>query len=396
MNLADLVLVLLAALLAWRGYRRGALRQIFEFGGGFLGLLAGAALGPRLVREYTDRAGIEAALLSLLVVFVALSLGQILGYLVGARFGAFAHKMRLGKADSIVGAGLGVAAAVIAFWLIGSLLVLGPSQAVSHQLAKSRVLRWANDVRQPPDLLAVLQQYLDTSGFPQVFIGIPPQIGGDVDLPSSKLAKRAVEAARDSTLRMVVDACGGTQLGTGWVAAPETVVTNAHVVAGGSIISVERLGEAGTGGLEGNVVLFDPRLDLAVVRVDGLEAPVLPLLTNDLERGSPGATLGFPGSEQGDFVSKAAAVQTVFNARGRDIYGRDEVLREIYELRAHVQQGDSGGPFVTPQGKVAGVIFAASTTDSGTGYALTGSEVQDEVARGADLAAPVSTGRCTR
>lgn len=371
------------------------MRQIFEFGGGFLGLLAGAALGPLLVREYTDRAGLEAALLSLLVVFIALSIGQILGYLIGLRFGALARKMRLGKVDAALGAGFGVVAAFVAFWLIGSLLVLGPSQAVSHQLAKSKLLRWANDVRKPPDLLAVLQQYLDTSGFPQVFVGIPPQISEDVELPSNKLAKRAARAAQDSTVRIVVPACGGTQLGTGWVSAPETVVTNAHVVAGGGTISVEKREEVGTGGVQGRVVLFDPRLDLAVVKVAGLDAEPLPLLTRDLEPGTPGATLGYPGSEQGGFVATGAAVQNVFNARGRDIYGNEEVLREIYELRARVQQGDSGGPFVTPQGEIAGVIFAASTTDGSTGYALTGSEVQDEVERGGDLSAPVGTGRCT-
>ncbi|MDQ4095131.1 MAG: MarP family serine protease [Actinomycetota bacterium] len=395
MNLADLFVFLLAILLAWRGYRRGGLRQIFEFGGGFLGLIAGAALGPRLVREYTDRAGLEAALLSLLVVFIALSIGQIIGYFIGARFGAFARKIRLGKADAVLGAVLGVAAALIAYWLIGSLLVLGPSQAVSRQLAESKVLRWANDVRRPPDLLAVLQQYLDTSGFPQVFIGIPPQIGDDVDLPSNKLAQKAVAAARDSTLRIVVPACGGTQLGTGWVSAPETVVTNAHVVAGSSGVNVEAEGEVGTGGLEGQVVLFDPRLDLAILKVPDLQASPLPLITRNLDSGSPGATLGYPGVEQGRFEANAAAVQNVFDARGRDIYGDEEVLREIYELRARVQQGDSGGPFVTPQGKVAGVIFAASTTQGGTGYALTGSEVQDEIERGATLSQEVATGRCT-
>ncbi|MDQ4145610.1 MAG: MarP family serine protease [Actinomycetota bacterium] len=395
MNLADAAVVLLALLFAWRGYRRGAVRQVFEFGGGLLGLMAGAALGPRLVREYTDRAGIEAALLSLLVVFVALSIGQILGYLIGARFGAMARKARLGKVDSALGATIGVLAALIAYWLIGSLLVLGPSQTVAKQLSRSKVLRWANDVRRPPDLLAVLQQYLDTSGFPQVFVGIPPTFSEDVDLPSNKLQARAVRAAQDSTVRIVVPACGGTQLGTGWIAAPDTVVTNAHVVAGGGTISVEDQESIGTGGLEGRVVLFDDHLDLAVVRVSGLQGPVLPLLTEDLEAGSPGATLGFPGSAQGKFVPKGAAVQAVFNARGRDIYGRDEVLREIYELRAQVQQGDSGGPFVTPQGKVAGVIFAASTTDGSTGYALTGSEVEDEIERGAESREPVNTGRCT-
>ena len=396
MNLADLIVIVVALLVAWRGYHRGAIRQAFEFGGGFLGLIAGAALGPALVREYTDRAGMEAALLSLLVVFVSLSIGQILGYLIGLKFGALARKARLGKVDSALGAGVGVVATLLVYWLVGSLLLEGPSPAVSRELARSRVLRWANDVRRPPDLLAVLQQYLDTSGFPQVFVGIPPSVGGeDVELPSGRRALQAVEAARGSTVRIVAPACGGTQLGTGWIAAPETVVTNAHVVAGAGTVSVEEQGEEGTGGDQGSVVLFDPRLDLAILRVGGLTGEPLTLLTRQLEIGSPGATLGYPGSEGGGFVGGPAAVQNVFDARGRDIYGDEEVVREIYELRADVEQGDSGGPFVTPKGDVAGVIFAASTTSRGTGYALTGSEVADEIQEGSQRTDPVGTGRCT-
>jgi S1-C subfamily serine protease len=396
MNLADGVVILLAGLLAWRGYRRGALQQIFELGGGFLGLIGGAALGPHLAREYTDRAGPEAAILSLAVVFVCLSIGQILGYLIGARFSSMAKKAKLGQVDAGLGAGLGALAAIFAYWLIGSLLLIGPSQAVSRQLSESAILRWANGVQRPPDLLAVVQQYLDTSGFPQVFVGIPPSITEQVDLPSGPQARKAAAAADQSTVRIVVPACGGTQLGSGWISAPDTVVTNAHVVAGGpSSVSVEEEDQAGSGGVEGTVVLFDDHLDLAVIHVEGLSGDPLPLLTTDKDSGSPGAVLGYPGSRQGQLVTGPAAVQNVFNARGRDIYGDQEVLREIYELRAQVEQGNSGGPFVTPEGEVAGVIFAASTTDGQTGYALTGSEVADEVRAGASRTQPVATGRCT-
>jgi S1-C subfamily serine protease len=184
-------------------------------------------------------------------------------------------------------------------------------------------------------------------------------------------------------------------LGTGWIAAEDTVVTNAHVVAGGSEVMVEQEEGIGTGGLPGAVVLFDDRIDLAVVRVDGLSGPSLRLTTAELNRGSPGATLGFPGAQGGALDASRAAVQQLFNARGKDIYGRRDVLRQVYELRAHVRQGDSGGPFVLPNGRVAGVVFAASTTDGGTGYALTGAEVQDEVRRGAGRTSAVATGSCT-
>lgn len=394
MNLTDLVIILLAALLGWRGYHRGALRQTFEFGFGFLGLLVGAALGPRIVREYTDRAGVEAALLSLLVIFVALSIGQIIGYLIGIRFGELAKRARLGEVDSTLGAVLGGVATFIGFWLIGSLLVQGPSRPIANQLSDSAVLRWMNGVRTPPDLLAYLQKYLDTSGFPQVFAGVPPPISEPVDLPSERKARQASEAADQSTLRIVVPACGGTQLGTGWVAAPDTVVTNAHVVAGGDRFLVEEQDTVGEG-VAGTVVLFDDRIDIAVIHIEGVGGPPLPLTTESLEPGSPGATLGYPGNENGQLVAKRAAVQNEFRAVGRDIYGRQEVARNVYELRGRVRQGDSGGPFVTPAGKVAGVVFAASTTNTGTGYALTGAEVQDEIREGATRTERVATGSCT-
>ena len=359
-----------------------------------MGLLFGAYLGPRLVREYTDRAGVEAALLSLVVVFITLSIGQIIGYVIGARFGAMAKRAQLGKVDAGLGALIGAVAAFVAYWLVGSVLVLGPSRAVANELSNSAVLRIANNVSRPPDLLRYLQQYRDTSGFPQVFVGIPPGGGEPVKLPSKKSARKATAAAEASTVRIVVPACGGTQLGSGWVAAEDTVVTNAHVVAGGDRVTIEQQ-ETIDAGVTGTVVLFDDHLDLAVIRVAGLTTKPLPLRTEELNRGAPGATLGYPGARQGQLVAHPAAVQNVFQARGRDIYGRDEVQREVYELRSPVRQGDSGGPFVTPSGDVAGVVFAASTTDGDTGYALTGAEVQDEVREGAKRTLAVATGECT-
>src|SRR5918998_1113587 len=101
MSLIDLIVVLLAALLAWRGWHRGMVRQAFEFGGAILGISVGAAVGPNVVSEYTDQAGVEAALLSLAVVFIALTIGQVLGYFVGAKAWAQVRKARLGTVDSV-------------------------------------------------------------------------------------------------------------------------------------------------------------------------------------------------------------------------------------------------------------------------------------------------------
>lgn len=393
MNIVDAIVIALAGFSGFRGWRSGFIRQAFEYGGGFIGLLAGVAVGPRVASAFTDEAGVQGALIALVVVFIGLSVGQALGFVVGHRLGQSAERKKLGTADAVLGSALGVAITVISFWLLGSVLVQGPSKPVAKALNKSVLLRSVNDAfPRPPNVFAYIQQYLNTSGFPQVFAGFPRSIGPPVKLPSNDLARRAFEAAEASTVRVVVPACGGTQLGSGWVAAESTVVTNAHVVAGGDQVTIED----SAGEHPGTVVVFDPKTDVAVVHVEGLAGPPLKLDTTDKDRGTPGATLGFPGEAGGQMVVHRAAVQAKYDASGRDIYGRAIVEREVYEIRSRVRQGDSGGPFVLPNGDVAGVVFAASTTDDDTGYALTGDEVSDEVQKGTGNAEPVGTGKCTR
>ncbi|MFN2389992.1 MAG: MarP family serine protease [Actinomycetota bacterium] len=396
MNLVDLVVLALAVVAALRGWRLGLLGQVFELGGGFGGLMLGVALGPQVADMVTEGNNVQGAVVSLVTVFVCVSVGQTVGYLLGHRFGSLAQRVRLGAVNSGLGSALGVGVVLLSFWLVGSLIAnVSPSRDVSRAFVRSRVLASLNDaLPQPPDVLGELRQYLDTSGFPQVFVGLPRSVSPPVDLPSNAAARRAVDAARTSTVRILVPACGGTQLGSGWVAGEDTVVTNAHVVAGGEEVTVQQ-----TNGVEvsGSVVLFDPRTDIAIVHVDGaLSGPVLRLDTDALGRGTPGATLGFPGAGGGRQVWHRAAIAASYRARGKDIYGRAEVTRAIYELRSPVRQGDSGGPFVTTEGDVAGVVFAAATTDGRTGYALTGFEVQDEVRAGIGRATPVATGRCAR
>ena len=390
MNLLDVTVIVIAIALGYRGWHKGLVGQVFELGGGFLGLIVGIALGPRIAAVFTDRPGLEGALISLLVVFVLLSIGQTAGYVLGHRGGVIARRARLGGVNQTLGAGFGVIFTVITFWLVGSLLVSVPSRPLARAFRESAVLREVGGVLpQPPNLVFYLRQYLDTSGFPQVFAGLPRPLAPQVDLPPGRDARAAVQAAQDSTVRVVVPACGGTQLGSGWVAGDSMVVTNAHVVAGGDTITIED----STGRHAGRVVFFDPRTDIAIVRADGIAGRALELAPRPLDRGEGGATLGFPGG--GPLDTHAAAVRDRYSAVGLDIYGQDEVSREVYELRSPVRQGDSGGPFVLPNGSVAGVVFAASTTDVGTGYALTGEEVMDELASGLAAEDPVPTGPCT-
>ena len=393
MNLVDLGVIVLAGMAAFRGWRRGFIGQLFEFGGGFLGLIAGVALGPRVASIFTDQAGAGAGLISIAAVFVMLSIGQAVGFIAGHRFAQFAQRARLGAFDSGMGSGLSIVVTFIAFWLIGGVLIHGPSKGLAKELTKSNTLSFMNDVMPPPpDVLAYIRHYLDTSGFPQVFAGLPRPVGEPVKLPSNAEAREASERADQSVVRIVVPACGGTQLGSGWIAAVDTVVTNAHVVSGGDSVTVQ---EEETGDHSGTVVVFDPKTDIAVIHVEGLSGPPLDLDMEIKERGTTGATLGYPGARGGTLVIKRAAVQAEYDATGKDIYGQSDARREVYELRAPVRQGDSGGPFVLSNGDVAGVVFAASTTDGDIGYALTAAEVEDEIEDGSDRTSAVSTGRCT-
>jgi S1-C subfamily serine protease len=151
--------------------------------------------------------------------------------------------------------------------------------------------------------------------------------------------------------------------------------------------------EVGTTIKSTEVVLFDPGFDLAVLRVSGLSAPPLTLDPGTVGRGAQAAVLGYPGG--GPFTVDAAGVMALFEAQGRDIYGEGLNLRNVYEIDALVRPGNSGGPLVLPDGKVAGVVFSRSTTDQNVGYALASPAVLTRVDEAAKVTNPVGTGPCT-
>jgi S1-C subfamily serine protease len=143
----------------------------------------------------------------------------------------------------------------------------------------------------------------------------------------------------------------------------------------------------------GTVVLYDPEIDVAVLRTTE-PGPALHLDASEVDRGARGAVVGYPGG--GDLTGKEAAVRGTIQAVGRDIYGNGTVTREVYELQSVIRPGNSGGPFVLVDGQVAGLVFAASTTDPEIGYALTSTEVLPDVRRAIGRTTPASTGACVR
>jgi S1-C subfamily serine protease len=386
MNALDLLLIVLLALSGVSGYRRGFTLQAFGFGGLLIGLVVGALLAPffaNIVDGPNARAG-----LAVLVLLAVAALGNAAGWFIGVHARHRAAS-KFAKADSVAGSAVAVVASLLAIWFLALNLANGPFPAIATEIRGSAVVRTLDAaLPQPPSLLAQVRRLFNRFGFPDVFSGIPPLPAEPVQPPSQAEARAAAEAAAASTLQVIGPACDVIQEGSGFVAADGYVVTNAHVVAGMDDPEVR----SAAGRSDATTVLFDPDLDLAILSVPGATGPPLPLATEPLDRGAPGAVLGYP--QGGPLDVRRAAVRRTIDAVGRDIYGHGEVERLVLELQTLVRPGNSGGPFVLPDGRVAGVVFAASSGDDDVGYAIAADEVQDPLRTATGQTTPVDTGPC--
>src|SRR6266568_3641600 len=367
-DLLDLFLIALIVFAAISGFRRGALFQIFTFGGQLVGLAS------------TPSSQSIVALVSFLAIA---ALGDALGWMLGARVWAATRASRLAPLDAAGGSMVSVVAMLLAIWFVGLNLANGPFPTLAREIRSSAVVRGlADTLPPPPSLLGQVRKFLNEFGFPEVFAGLPPAPGGAVEGPTKGQARHEFEDGKDYNLRIEGQACGRIQEGSGFVVASQYVITNAHVVAGERSISVQTFDGASQRGV---AVLFDPRIDVAVLRIASTPGPALHLAGHEFRRKAEGGGLSGVG----------AASRRIIHAEGRDIYGHGTVTRDIYELQAKVLPGNSGGPFVLANGEVAGLVFAASTTDPSIGYAITSTEVLPDVRRALGRTTPVSTGACT-
>ncbi len=388
MNIVDLVVLVVVALAAVQGLRLGAIVQVLTYGGFWIGLWLGALLASVTVRwSHAQSARTTLALVTMLGVAVLCGVaGRIGGNVVFVRV----HHGFVGSVDSVLGLVVAVVATLLVAWLLASTLANTSSLTLNSSIANSRILRSIDGVLPPPpSVFSRVQNFLSSEGFPPVFAQIAPITAGPVALPGDAQLQQAVDHAGASTVKIIGDGCGDIQEGSGFVVAPGVVVTNAHVIAG----IANPVVEDGFGSHPTTVVSFDPSYDLAVLRVNDLSEPALPLDASTVSRGTQAAVLGYPGG--GPFDVVPAGVMDEFQAQGRDIYGQGLTEREVYELQAVVRPGNSGGPLVEPDGEVIGVVFSRSTTNNDVGYALTSPGVLAEVQRAKTLTATVGTGPCT-
>jgi S1-C subfamily serine protease len=384
-NLLDVVIVVAVLVAIIRGIVRGLLVQLCSWIGVALGLVLGALAAPHVAGLAQGAPGKR--ILTLLCVVGVAIVGGIMGGLVGERLAEGAKQLNLGSLDTWLGGAVGGVATLLAIWLIAGSIATVRSANVGRWVQESAIIRRLDQSLPPvPSVTARLGRLLDPLGFPSVFAGIERAPAAPVVAPTTAEVQAGVARAEASTVRIVGKGCGGLLEGSGFVAAAGLVVTNAHVIAG---IRHPQVQDSG-GTHDAAPVLFDSGLDLAVLQVGGLAGPPLALASGDEPRGTVGAVLGYP--QNGPFRADPGAVLDEYRARGRDIYGSGLVTRTIYELQATVQPGNSGGPFVLPDGRVAGVVFARSVSESSVGYALTAADVADRLQRVAS--APVGTGAC--
>lgn len=393
MNLLDAILITAAVAFAVSGYRQGFVAGVLSFVGFLGGGLAGLALVPRIFGEVDGDIGVS--LIAIGLVLGVAVIGQVLASVVGGhvRERLIWHPARV--ADATGGAFLSVASMLIVAWFVGSAVATSALPTLGPAVRDSRVLHAVDRVmpNSAESLYRSFSSVLDENGFPRVFDPFTDERITPVEPPDPAAANSvAVRRAHASIVKIMGTAlsCRRAIEGTGFVYAPERVMTNAHVVSGVREPQVIIGGDGQE--YSARVVVFDPQLDVAVLYVPGLPVGRL-TFDGGGSRGDSAVVAGFP--RNGPFVARSARIRDEITARGPNIYEAETVTRQVFSIYGRVEPGNSGGPLLSPEGDVYGVIFAKSLDDDNTGYALTAEEVRGDASAGRDATARVATGPCT-
>jgi len=387
MNLLDVGILSVALGAAFGGWRLGFIARLFAWAGVAVGLIIAVRFLPRIVTAFGGTTADDRVTVALLFLVLVATIGQA----VGLGIGLLVHRvvpMRdpLPLWDRLTGAGVGLLGVLILLWMVIPSLATAkgwPARMARDSFVIHAIERWGPV---QPERFAAWGRSISDAPYPSALgqLDDPPNPGR----PPQAGITRAVDArARASVVMVSGHASHEIQEGSGWVASPGLVVTNAHVVAGeDSTTVVDPRGNT----LSATVILFDPVRDLAVLSVPDLHASPLPLAAG--ANGAAGAVYGHPGG--GALTASPARVGEEIVAVGTDIYRTGSSRRHVYVLAAHLAAGDSGGPFVDARGDVIGIAFAIDPGRNATGYALTDAEVRPVLAAAQGRHDAVDTGRC--
>ncbi len=386
--IVDIIIVVLLISAIIRGQEIGFVQQAFSTVGFFGGLLLGTYLLTFTVKLAHSQ-------LSRSIITLVTTLGFAFIWLtIGEYFGIYTkHKVvalnKLNKFDNILGSLISVVSVLIGVWLGVAILRTLPYPSLETQINNSRIISVLDRHLPPaPNVIADLSHLVDPNGFPRVFNGNEPAPPGSVQTPPYSVIAAAVAKDRLSVVKIVGDGCGGVVEGSGFIVRDNIVATNAHVVAGIAQPYVEDT----NGNHLATVIYFNPNLDFALLRVNGLAGQPLNVSASIVADNTDSAVLGYPGG--GDFKADPAIVMAEFTATGSNIYDRGTTNRQVYEVEADIIPGNSGGPLITTNGTVVGVVFAQSTNYNNVGYALVTKPIVNIINQDSSNTTPVSTGTC--
>lgn len=387
----DIAVVIVALLAASSGWRQGAVASALAFLGVILGAVAGILIAPHILVHVDE--GRTRVLAGVLLIVTLVIIGEVAGMVLGRAARSGMHSPAARSVDSVIGAALQAVAVLVAAWLLAVPLTSSSQPEVANAVRGSKILSKVDEVA--PDWMSELPKefsaLLDTSGLPDVIGPFGRTPIATVEPPDPSVANSPVAAAVQQSvvrIRGVAPSCQRALEGSGFVVAPERVMTNAHVIAGTSGVTVD----TADGPLDADVVLFDPSVDIAVLSVPGLSAPVLPMAPEPAETGANSIVLGYPGG--GPYTASAARIRETLDLSGPNIYRSGTVEREVYTVRGEIRQGNSGGPLVDDQGRVLGVVFGAAVDNSDTGFVLTNKEIANQLAAASQVRDTVDTGAC--
>lgn len=389
MNLLDWLLVFVVLAYALSGYWQGFVTGAFATAGLLLGGLVGVWLAPIALGDANP--SLLVSLGALFIVILAASLGQAVLQYAGARIRDRIRWQPVRAIDAVGGAALSGVAVLLVAWALGVAVAGSGLAGITPLVRSSAVLAHVDRVlpQSASTLLSAFNNVVGTSFFPRYLEPFAPErivkVGPG---PARLLTDPDVEAAGPSVLKIRgTNECGRGIEGTGFVYAPDRLMTNAHVVAGVDDPDVIM----GDNTVPAQVVYYNAELDVAVLDVETAELPAVAFdRTAEAEDGV--AILGYP--QDGPYDVQTARIRAEQRLRSPNIYGEGTVIREVFSLRGLVRPGNSGGPIVSSGGDVVGVVFAASVTDRDTGYALTADQVARSAAIGVSNTDEVSTGDC--